>query len=228
MLMEKAFVVIPAYNESPEVLRRVVAPLCRGGYRVVVVDDGSRDPAAPALAGLPAVALRHRINRGQGAALQTGMEYCRRHGATCCIHYDADGQHDPAEIPALLAAIRNGADIALGSRFLRPEDVAAVPPMRRGLLRLARCVNGALTGMWLTDAHNGFRALGRRALECIDITEDRMAHASQILSQIRRHRLRCVEVPTHIVYSDYSVGKGQGAVNAVNILIDLLLDRFMG
>ncbi|MBO7742100.1 MAG: hypothetical protein J6S21_06050, partial [Victivallales bacterium] len=122
---------------------------------------------------------------------------------------------------------RDGNDVVLGSRFLRQEDLSAVPLRKRILLRGARFVNGLFTGMWLTDAHNGFRALGRRALESIDLTEDRMAHASEILIQIRRRKLKCTEVPTHIIYSQYSVEKGQSIGNSVNILIDLILERWL-
>ncbi len=222
------YIIIPAFNEAHDVLKRTVRTLCDEGYRVVVVDDGSRAPVAPALASLPVTVLRHRLNRGQGAALQTGMSYCRAHRAKYCVHFDADGQHDAHDIPAMIAALEAGADVALGSRFLRREDTAAVPFMRRMLLRIARIVNGVMTGLWLSDAHNGFRALDSNALEYINLTEDRMAHASEILTQIRHFHLRVCEVPTHIIYSRYSVAKGQNAGNAINILLDMIIKKLIG
>jgi polyprenyl-phospho-N-acetylgalactosaminyl synthase len=228
MQCSEVYIVIPAYNEAAEVLRHTIAPLCAAGYHVVVVDDGSREPLAPALHGLPVTVLRHRLNRGQGAALQTGMSYCRALNAKYCVHFDADGQHDARDIPAMIAALDAGANVALGSRFLRSEDIAAVPYARRCLLRVARIVNGLLTGLWLTDAHNGFRALDRKALSCINLTEDRMAHASEILTQIRDAHLRITEVPTHIIYSQYSTAKGQSAGNALNILLDLIIKKLIG
>lgn len=220
------FVVIPCYNESPEVLCGVVESLLGCGYEVVVVDDGSERAASAAVSGLAVHSLRHAVNLGQGAALQTGMEYCRRLGADVVVHFDADGQHDVADIPRLLEALASGADVALGSRFL-PGSESNMPRGRRLLLRLARLVNGVLTGLWLTDAHNGLRAFRGQALTCIDLHENRMAHATEILEQIRRGGLRVQEVPVTVRYTDYSRGKGQRWSGAVTILLDLLLGRLM-
>ncbi len=218
--------VIPSYNEGAA-LKDVVASVLACGYDVVVVDDGSAVPAARLLDGLKCHCLRHALNLGQGAALQTGMDFARRHGADAVVHFDADGQHDVADIPRFLTELKGGADVVLGSRFLRAEDEAAVPAGRRLLLRLARLVNGVFTGLWLTDAHNGFRALNRKALEAIDLRENRMAHATEILSQIRRHGLAVKEIPVTIRYSDYSRAKGQRWMNSLDILLDLLLDKLM-
>lgn len=229
-----AWIVIPCYNESPEVVLHTVQELQPYGYPVVLVDDGSRQPLAKSLPpsafphGMAVHLLRHPINRGQGAALQTGMEFARRNGAQAVVHFDADGQHDHRDIPRFLAALEEpGVDVVLGSRFLRAEDLTAVPPMKRIMLRGARIINGLLTGMWLTDAHNGFRALGKNSLEAIQMTEDRMAHASEILWLIRRAKLQCREVPTYVSYTNYSMAKGQSMSNSVNILIDLLLGRWL-
>ena len=95
------------------------------------------------------------------------------------------------------------------------------------LLRVARLVNGVLTGLWLTDAHNGLRALNARALERIDLHENRMAHATELLEQIRRAGLRVVEVPVTVRYTAYSRGKGQRWSGAVTILLDWLMNRLM-
>ncbi len=219
------FVIVPCYNEAG-VLAQSLRPLLATDYVVVVVDDGSRDDTPAILSTLPVRTLRHPINLGQGAALQTGMAYALAAGADVAVHFDADGQHRVEDIDALLAPIRAGdADVVLGSRFLRPEDTRAVPFARRWVLRGAVVVNGLLTGLWLTDAHNGFRALNRRALESIHLHENRMAHASEILLQIRRARLRVVEVPTLIRYTAYSRAKGQSAWNGVRIVVDLVLRR---
>ena len=115
--------------------------------------------------------------------------------------------------------------MVLGSRFLRSSDRDAVPPTKRLLLKAGALVNGLLTGMWLSDAHNGFRALTREAAERIDLRENRFAHASEILSQIHRGKLRVVERPTSISYTDYSKTKGQSPWNAIKIVMDMLLRR---
>ena len=222
----RTFVVIPSYNEGAA-LKDVVASVLACGYDVVVVDDGSAVPAARQLDGLKCHCLRHSLNLGQGAALQTGMAFAKRHGADAVVHFDADGQHDVADIPRFLTELEKGADVVLGSRFLRADDEVAVPKGRRMMLRLARVINGLFTGLWLTDAHNGFRALNRKALDVIDLRENRMAHATEILSQIRHHGLAYKEIPVTVRYTDYSRAKGQRWMNSLDILLDLLLDKLM-
>ncbi len=222
---QRAIIVIPCYNEG-KALKTSVQELLDHNYEVIVVDDGSEHSAWEQIKELPVHFLRHCINLGQGAALQTGMDYAKRLGADAVVHFDADGQHSPADIPALLTALEN-CDIAMGSRFLRAEDLAQVPFMKRQLLRCARLVNYAFTGLWLTDAHNGFRALGPKALSCIDLTENRMAHATEILSQVKAHGLTWREVPTSIRYTSYSKQKGQKWYNSLNILIDLILNKIL-
>ena len=219
------YIIVPAYNESA-VLRASLSPLIDAGYTVVVVNDGSRDDSRPVLESMPVVAVHHLINLGQGAALQTGMEYARRHGAKAVIHFDADGQHDYRQIPVMLEAIESGeADVVLGSRFMRPDDASRVPWIKRVILRAGIVISWASSGVWLTDTHNGFRALSPKAIERINLTQSGFAHATEILSEIRRNKLRYVERPVTICYSDYSKAKGQSPANAINIVIDLLLGR---
>jgi glycosyltransferase involved in cell wall biosynthesis len=154
------------------------------------------------------------------------MTFALARGAEFVVHFDADGQHSAEDIETLLAPLRAGeADVTLGSRFLRDEDSRAVPRSKRLLLKAGVVVNGILTGVWLSDAHNGFRAFTRAAAARIDLRENRFAHASEILIQIRRSRLRFVERPTAIVYTERSVSKGQPMRNSVKIVLDILLRR---
>jgi len=154
------------------------------------------------------------------------MAYARSHDAAAAVTFDADGQHDAAQIPRLLAPIISGeADVVLGSRFLDPHDARLVPPLRRLILKGGIAVNGLFTGVWLTDAHNGFRALSRRALEQIRLRENGFAHATEILEELRRTGLRYQEVPTRVTYSGYSRAKGQSSLNCLGILFDLALRR---
>jgi glycosyltransferase involved in cell wall biosynthesis len=221
----RVFVIIAAYNEG-RVIRSTLQPLVERGYTVVVVDDCSTDDTAAAVRDLPIHVLRHPINLGQGAALQTGMTFALAHGADFIVHFDADGQHRADDIEKLLEPLIAGeADVALGSRFLIAADRDRVPVRRRLLLKGGVVVNGFLTGLWLTDAHNGMRAFTAEAASRIDLRENRFAHASEILDQIRRRRLRCVERPTTIAYTEYSMAKGQSSLNALKIVIDLMLRR---
>lgn len=222
---EHLYLIIPVYNEA-KVIRSVLLPLLQAGLPVILVDDASTDDLPRQVDDLPIYRLRHRVNLGQGAALETGMAFARQLGAKYVIHFDADGQHRLADIPAILAPLLSGeADVSLGSRFLQSESRALVPWRRRLLLKMATWVNGLFTGLWLSDAHNGLRALNQTALEKIRLSEPRMAHATEILAEIHRHRLMYVEVPVQISYSDYAQQKGQSAWGAFHILSDLILRK---
>jgi len=207
-------------------IRQTVTRLLPYGYSIIVVNDGSTQQIYDEIADLPVIYARHRINLGQGAALQTGMQMAVARGAEFIINFDSDGQHSSEDIPEMIKPlIDNKADIVIGSRFLNKEDAHAVPFKRRMLLKVARYVNWSLTGVWLTDAHNGFRAMTRHAGEKIKLKENRMGHASEILIQIRRQKLRYVESPTHIIYSEYSQSKGQSPFNSINIVIDMIFHK---
>lgn len=209
-------------------IRATLRPLVEAGYSVVVADDGSRDSTWRQLAGIGVHRLQHPFNLGQGAALQTAVSYALREGAQYVVHFDADGQHSIDDIPGLLAPVIAGrADVALGSRFLRREDLQAVPFSRRVLLKGAVLVNWLLTGLWLTDAHNGARAMSRKAAQAIRLCENGFAHATEILQQIKAHRLRYVERPTRIRYTEYSLHKGQRFWHAFDVFVDLMLKRII-
>ena len=193
----------------------------------VDLDDGSTDETARRAAEAGAVVLRHVINRGQGAALQTGIAWALARGAEYVVTFDADGQHEPGDLPHLLAPLLRGeADFALGSRFLAGRPVE-VPRLRRWVLRAGIGFTWLASGMRLTDAHNGLRAFSRRAALALDLRLDRMAHASELIDQIRSSGLGCVEVPVRVRYTDYSRSKGQGSANALRIAADYLLGRIL-
>ncbi len=222
-VLSGAWVVIAAYNEG-RAIGRVLAELAALPYRVVVVDDGSTDATAEVAARAGAEVLRHPINLGQGAALQTGIEYALLRGASHVVTFDADGQHRTADIAALLAALStDDADFALGSRFR--GAAVDLPPLRRLMLRAATLFTRATSGLDVTDAHNGLRAMTRRGAARIRLRQNRMAHASEILHQIAASGLRYVEVPVTIQYSRYSLAKGQRASEFVVILLDLFARR---
>jgi glycosyltransferase involved in cell wall biosynthesis len=168
--------------------------------------------------------VRHPINLGQGAGLQTGITKALTLGATHVITFDADGQHDPNDIPKLLEALdTSSADVALGSRF--KGTVTGLSSKRRLVLQAARLVNYIFTGLLLSDAHNGLRALSRHAASHIHIREAGMAHATEIISQIAAANLKYIEVPVTIRYTEYSLAKGQKLSNSINIVIDLVMKR---
>lgn len=228
-------VLMPVYN-APSLLGqtlrgvREIAPEL-GGVTVFLVDDGSEPPLAPGELPEPTLAFRlvlarHAINLGQGAALETARKLALREPAFAAyITMDADGQHRAEDLPALVAAIEAGADVAFGDRFGGDSNV---PPTRRAILLLARSFESALTGLRLSDAHNGFRALSRRALEVVHLRQNRMAHATEIKQQIARAArpgrapLSVVEVPVSVRYTRERLAEGQRSLGAVSILRDLV------
>ncbi len=216
-------VIIPAFNEAA-VIARVVSEVARAGYRVVVVDDGSRDATADVARAGGATVIGHPFNLGQGAALQTGIDYALTHGAALVVSFDADGQHRVADISRLTEALaEERADFALGSRFL--GQAPNLPTLRRLALIAATRFTRLTTGLQLTDAHNGLRAMTRRGAAAIRLRQNRMAHASELLSQIADSGLRYVERPVTIEYTAYSLAKGQKLRDAVLILLDLFARR---
>ncbi len=216
-------VVIAAYNEAP-VIASVVADVRRASYPAVVVDDGSTDATGEIAARAGAFVVTHPVNLGQGAALQTGLDFALAQGADVIVTFDADGQHRAADIAPLIAALAaNKADYALGSRFL--GGAVNLPRKRRVMLAAATWFTRLTTGLDLTDTHNGLRAMTRRGASRIRLKQNRMAHASEILHQIAQSGLAYVEVPVTIEYSAYSLGKGQTLSESLAILIDLFARR---
>jgi glycosyltransferase involved in cell wall biosynthesis len=215
--------VIAAFNEA-RVIGRVVSDVRRRGFRVVLVDDGSADATAEIAERADAAVVRHPVNLGQGAALQTGIEFALGAGAEFVVTFDADGQHRAAEIEALIDALTESrADFALGSRFL--GATVNLPAGRRLLLKAATWFTRLTSGLRVSDTHNGFRAMSRRGAACIRLRQNRMAHASEFLEQIARSGLSYVEAPVTIEYNEYSLAKGQKLSDALSILLDLSVQR---
>lgn len=195
----KIFIVIPAYNEE-KTIGQTLLSLTSLYSHIVVVSDGSTDDTILAVQQIPEVKIiKHPINRGQGAALQTGNEYALLHGADIIVHFDADGQHDVNDIERLIEPIILGtADIVLGSRFL---GVSNVSYLRKIFLKAAIIFQWFLTGIKLTDAHNGLRAMSAKTARLIHITQDKMAHNTEIIAEIARYGIRFKEVPVKLHYS---------------------------
>jgi len=217
------WVIVPAYNEEQKI-GRVVRGLFEHGFNhVVVIDDGSGDNTAQVAHEAGAIVLKHIFNRGQGAALSTGNRYCQKVGAQSVVHFDGDDQFDPVDIaPALEFLKNNNAKVLLGSRFL--DKKSQVPFFKKNIiLPVSRLINYFLTGVKLTDAHNGFRILTREALEKIEITQDGMAHNSEIVAQIKKYQLPFVEFGVTVKYNEY----GQGVRGGLKILWDWLVDKFI-
>jgi len=224
-MRRRLFIVIAAYNESGAIAE-VVRELRTGYPNVVVVDDGSTDDTWQHAQAAGAIVLRHLVNRGQGAALQTGITYALTAGAEVIATFDADGQHSPDDLPALVRPIfASEVDICLGSRFL--GQVSAMPLHRRWMLHGAVAFTRLTSGLRLSDTHNGLRAFSRRAAQHFDIQLDRMAHASELIDQVRSSALPYREIPVHIRYTRYSLAKGQRSSAALRVALEYLIGRLL-
>ncbi|MEK7680677.1 MAG: glycosyltransferase family 2 protein [Patescibacteria group bacterium] len=217
------FIVIPAFNEE-ESIGRVMGGLFEHGYKnIIVVDDGSTDNTREVAGSMGAHVVSHEINRGQGASLQTGNECALSMGARLVVHFDADGQFNPADIKSAIKILEEkNLDVVLGSRFL--DGRSNIPWTKRHILfPLGRLINRIITGVKLSDAHNGFRVLTRRALEKLHINHDRMAHNSEIIKLLKQQNLAHIEHPVEVMYHEY----GQGFSGGIKILLELLRGKFL-
>lgn len=219
------WILIPAYNEE-KVIASVIKDLQTHGYEhILIVNDGSRDNTARIAEQSGAEVLTHIINRGQGAALRTGLEYLRdTKQADIVVTFDADGQHRPEDITKLIQPIKNNqADIVLGSRFLCQNTI---PLFRRIILKAGILFTNIISHVHLTDTHNGLRALNQTALQKIEIVHRGMEHASDIIDEISAKKLRYREIPVTILYTDYSIMKGQRSGNFIKMGCKIILKKY--
>jgi glycosyltransferase involved in cell wall biosynthesis len=215
-------IIVPIYNEE-QVVRSIIQSLVIENFTTVIVDDGSSDNSLQLISDLSVIILKHSTNFGQGAALQTGFEFARKNpNLEIFVTFDSDGQHQIKDIEKIISPLKNNkADIVFGTRF--QDDKTKMPVLKRIILKLAIKYTSLSTGVPLTDAHNGFRAMNRKALNEMKLNLNGMAHASEIVAIAHKSNLRIAETPVEILYTKYSKSKGQSILNSINILSDLFL-----
>jgi len=224
MNKSEVYITIPMYNDE-KMITKVIKNLNSKGYNnVVVVDDGSKDNGYSVVKkNTKAIVTKHVVNRGQGAALQTGMEIAIDRGAKYIVHFDSDGQHDVKDLDHMLKTLIEGKyDIVLGSRFLQENKI---PLKKRIVLKGGIVFTYILSGIWLTDVHNGLRVMTTETAKKLNLQHDRMEHASEILDKVKSLNLKYKEVPVTIHYTDYSQAKGQSISNSINIAIKLISSK---
>lgn len=223
MRAQGIFVIIPAFNEEKRI-GKVIEGVERFVDAIVVVDDGSSDQTSSKVDSKKAVVLRHPFNLGQGAAIQTGLEYAKKNKAKVMITFDADGQFRPSEIPRVADPIlKDQVEVVLGSRFLGKTQ--NIPLSRLVTLKLGIVFTRIFSGLNLTDTYNGFRAFSIQAIKKIKITQNRMAHASEIIELIKINKLKFVEVPVTVAYNQRTFNKGLKNYNSIKLFIDLMLRK---
>lgn len=226
----KIFIVIAAYNEQKTIGSVIDDLKYRGYHNIVVVNDYSKDKTEEIAEKKGAIVINHIINRGQGAALQTGNNYALLHGADIIVHFDADGQMEAKDIPAMIAPIiKKEADITIGSRFLGKKS--NIPLSKTMTLVLGRLFLKLMYGVKLTDSQCGFRALSRKGAEKIKITQDGAEHASEILIEVFKRRIRYKEIPVEIKYTEYAKKHTQHGkypiLSGIKIALKTIIDRII-
>ena len=219
------WIVIPAFNEAG-VIGEVVADVRSVFDHVVCVDDGSSDDTGEIALWAGAHLVRHPVNLGQGAAIQTGVEYARRQpGAQVFVTFDGDGQHRVKDVVAMVDRLTtNEADVVIGTRFGRAA-LSKPPLLKRIVLQTAAWLSPRGRRLGLTDTNNGLRVFNRTVADGLDITMSGMSHASEFVALVDENHWRVAEEPVEVLYTDYSKAKGQPLLNGVNIIFDGFLRR---
>lgn len=212
---KKIWIVIPAYNEE-KIIQNVIAEIRAAGCEnIVVVDDGSADQTYQMAKKSGVIALRHKINRGKGAATKTGIEAAKLLGADIIVTIDGDGQHDPRDIQKLTdPIIKEDCDVVLGTRL---KNAKGMPWPKILANRIGNIITWYLFGLYVTDSQSGFRAYSRQAAEVINTKGDRYEYDSEVLREIYIYKLKFKEVPVQVRYTEYSMGKieKQGFINGL-------------
>lgn len=223
---DDVWVIVRCFNEAP-VVGDVVGELRRTFRHVVGVDDGSSDGSAEAMRAAGAAVVRHAVNLGPGAALQTGLQYALSNpNAELFVCFDADGQHRVEDALAMVARMRGERlDALVGSRFLGTAQ--GMPRLRRVVLRMASLFERLTSGVQLSDGHNGLRVFSRTFAERVDLRLTGMAYASELLGLLRRSGLPYAEHPVTIDYTPYSLAKGQRSLNSVNVALDVWFNNLL-
>jgi glycosyltransferase involved in cell wall biosynthesis len=213
------WIVVPAFNEAG-VIGEVINELRSVFPNVVCVDDGSADDTGDIALRAGAHLVRHPVNLGQGAAIQTGVEYARsRPGARVFATFDADGQHRVTDVLAMIDRLTSdAADIVIGTRF--GPGVSRPPLLKRVVLQTAAWLSPRGRRLGLTDSNNGLRVFNKTVADRLDITMNGMSHATEFIMLIDENRWRVAEQPVEVLYTEYSSAKGQPLLNGVNIIVD--------
>lgn len=220
----KVAAVIPAYNEATR-----IAAVIRGTKpfvdEVIVAVDGATDGTADIARAEGARVFEHAENCGAGAATMTGLEAARRLGFDIAITLDADGQHAAADIPKLLAALREGqADLVIANRFGQKNTI---PFVRRVANAIGNGVTFLATGIMLPDTQCGFKVFGPKALAEVDLKMSGFEFCTEIIREAGRHRWKIISIPSKVVYSEYTLAKGQSFANGLRTAAKILIRTFL-
>ena len=213
--------VVPAFNEQ-KVIKDIINNLLKKFPNVIVVNDGSNDRTLEIINELDIKVLSHEINLGVGAAVQTGFDYVSKiPNAKAVITFDADGQHLVDDAVAMAKEILICDEgIIFGTRF--PKHSKNIPKLKRIVLKLIARITDLVTGVTLTDAHNGLKAYKVSTIKELELQFSSYSYESELITQVAKKKIDYKEMPTDIKYTSYSIKKGQKLLNGLLIIEDLL------
>ncbi len=219
--LNQVYVMLPAFNEEAviyDVIRKIVA---LGFPNILVIDDGSTDDTPHLAEDAGAQIVQHMVNRGAGAACQTGIELARRKGWNYIVFMDADGQHCAKDLDAMIGKMSaTDCDLVIGSRFItRSKDM---PPTRVVFNGIANLMTSIFCKKKYSDSQSGFRLLNRKAIEQINLRIDGFGFCSEMLIIADRLEFNVEEIPIHVNYSSYSISKGQDFQVGINTALNFL------
>ncbi|MCJ7443259.1 MAG: glycosyltransferase family 2 protein [Methanotrichaceae archaeon] len=213
---------LPAYNEERSIAKIIMG--CRRYVdKIVVVDDGSSDSTGDIAKALGAIVVRHEKNLGYGAAIRSCFQAARELGADQMVILDADGQHNPEDIPSLLKPLRDGVHIVIGSRFCNGNG-QYIPFYRKLGLRILDVATNFVGNLDISDSQSGFRAYGTKAIEKIKISHDGMSAGTEILFQAKDYNFFVSEVEINCRYDVENPSKENPLSHGAKVLWIILND----
>jgi glycosyltransferase involved in cell wall biosynthesis len=220
------FVIVPVFNEE-KIIGLILELLKKQFTNIVCIDDGSSDRSFDIIKSKNVYILKHLINLGQGAALQTGINFAILKGAKFFLTFDSDGQHSLKDAMQMIKILKkNKIDIIFGSRFLNFKYQKKIPTFRRLILKLGVILSNFLSDIKLSDTHNGLRVFNLRFAKKLQIKFDGMSHPHSFFTNTYKYKFKYFEYPTNVIYSKYSLSKGQKNINSINILFDVIFSKF--
>lgn len=214
---ENIYIIVPAFNES-KVIKKTLSELKIFFKNIIVIDDGSEDDTKEIAKSMGVILLHHPINLGQGASISSAINFLKKmKDLDGAITFDADGQHSAQDAVSFAEEILIcDEDIIFGSRFLMHSQ--NIPLTKRAVLSVVKMMSNFFLGLKHTDAHNGLKAFNKKALDKLSLKIDRYGFETEIIAQLKKHNLKYKELPTNIVYNDYSLKKGQSLRNGIRVL----------
>jgi glycosyltransferase involved in cell wall biosynthesis len=218
----KIFIVIPTFNEKM-IISSVIDEIRSAGHQdIIIVDDGSSDGTSQKAKEKNVISLRHKINRGKGAATKTGIEAAKILDADIVVTMDGDGQHDPSDIQSLIdPIISKKFDVVLGTRLANPKGM---PLHKIAANKIGNFFTWYIYGLWVTDSQSGFRAYSRKAIFEINTRTDRYEYDSEVIYEIKKNKLKYAEFPIKVRYTKYSMNKAhkQSFMNGLKTLYKMI------